>query len=77
MRIRHKLVQVLSLGQLNSRTAREVNGSLEWRISGPLRQPQISIGTAIRYVTEMRDKATHAVVRKNADQTLAKLKALH
>jgi hypothetical protein len=56
--------------------ARQVNGSLEWKISGPLRQPQISVDTAIHYVTDMRDKTTDPVTKKNANETLAKLKTL-
>ncbi len=36
----------------------------------------LNVGSAIRYVTEMRDRATDPTIKKNADETLAKLKKL-
>jgi hypothetical protein len=35
------------------------------------------VNTAIRYVLEKREKATDPVIRKNADETLARLLKLH
>ncbi len=55
---------------------REVTGPLEWRIKQCEPAIWITVDTAIRYVTEMRDKTTAPVIKKNADATLAKLKAL-
>jgi hypothetical protein len=53
------------------------NGAMGWKISGPSRQPQISVETAIRYVTEMRNQASDAAIKQNAGSALAKLKSLH
>jgi len=56
---------------------KEVSGSVEWRIEDPRAIPAVSLATAIRYVTEMRDKSTDPAIKKNAAQTVAKLKKLH
>jgi hypothetical protein len=48
-----------------------------WKISGLLRQPQISIDTGTRYLTETRDKATDPAINRNPDQTLPKLMSPH
>lgn len=57
----------------------EVKGRPEWRIndSDPnmnLTVLTLTLTTAIRYVTEMRDKSTDPVIKKNADETLTILK---
>lgn len=44
-----------------------------WRIDSPQPAPYVGVRAAIRYVTELRDRATDASVRKNADRTLAAL----
>jgi len=54
-----------------------VKGPEEWRIENAHLYGFISLTTAIRYVTEMRDKTTHPAVKKNAEQTLVQLKKLH
>jgi len=36
----------------------------------------ITVSTAIRYVTEMRDKTSDPAMKQNANATLAKLKSL-
>lgn len=62
----------------------EMKGSPEWKINdadplmkATLPQLTLTVTTAIRYVTEMRDKATDPAIKKNADETLAKLLKLH
>ena len=63
----------------DAREPKEVTCAPEWRIEKPQPQvrPMVNLATAIRYVTEVRDKTKDPVVKKNADQTLAKLKKLH
>lgn len=52
--------------------AKEFTGPLAWRIYRfDPSEPWISLDTAIRYVTEMRDKTTDPAIKKNADETLA------
>jgi hypothetical protein len=46
----------------------------KWRIDGSPREPHISIDTAIRYVTEIRNGATNPAIVKSADQAIAALK---
>jgi hypothetical protein len=52
-------------------------GEHVWQIQGSPDSSWTTVNTAIRYVLEMRDKATDPVVKKNASQTLAKLMRLH
>jgi hypothetical protein len=52
-------------------------GPMEWQIADSQGQPWTTVNTAIRYVLETRHKATDPVIKKNADQTLAKLMKLH
>jgi len=54
----------------------EVSGRPEWRIKQEDPVIWITVDTALRYVAEMRDKTKDPVIKKNADATLAKLKAL-
>lgn len=49
----------------------------EWKIENPQGSAWTGVDAAIRYVTEMREKAADPVVRKNADATLAVLKKLN
>jgi hypothetical protein len=51
--------------------------SAGWKIDDPRSLPWTTVGGAIRYVTEVRDKSTHSVLTKNADATLAQLAKLH
>jgi len=56
----------------------EGTASSEWRIDGT--QPtamHLTAAAAMRYVTQMRDKTKDPAIKKNANQTLAKLKRLH
>jgi hypothetical protein len=58
-------------------TEKEVSGPLAWRIEDPDTVLWITVDTAVRYVKQAREKTTDPTLKKNADQTLAKLKALH
>ncbi len=55
---------------------KQVTGPLAWRIENAEPIFWLTVETAIRYVTEMRDKTTDPAIKKNAEQTLAKLKKL-
>jgi len=58
--------------------AKEFTGPLAWRIySFDPPEPWITLDTAIRYVTDMRDKTTDPAIKKNADKTLAQFVKLH
>ena len=52
-------------------------GARYWQVQGSPGPPWTTVNTAIRYVLEARDKATDPAIKKNANQTLAKLKKLH
>ena len=55
---------------------REASIPLGWRIAESRPASHITVDTAIRYVTEMRDKASDATIKENADKTIAELKRL-
>jgi hypothetical protein len=46
----------------------------EWKLEGPQRFRVASLAAALKYVTEMRDKATDPAIRKNANRTIESLK---
>jgi hypothetical protein len=52
-------------------------GESVWVIQGPLGLPWTTVNTAIRYVLEMRDRATDPLIKSNADETLTRLKEFH
>jgi hypothetical protein len=52
-------------------------GSCMWQIEGAPGSPWTTVNTAIRYVMDAREKAPDEAIRKNADQTLSKLRLLH
>jgi hypothetical protein len=52
-------------------------GSVEWQIREPMGLPWTTVNTAIRYVLEKREKATDSAIRKNADETIARLLKWH
>jgi hypothetical protein len=56
--------------------SKEVTGPERWMIDGPSDTLMLNIVTAIRYVSEARDKATNPSMKKNADSTLIRLKSL-
>jgi hypothetical protein len=53
---------------------RELRGPLAWRLEYSIFDPLITLDTAIRYVTERRDKSADPVIKKNAERTLIILK---
>jgi hypothetical protein len=55
-------------------STKESTGPAAWRIEEYPPEPWITIDTAIRYVTQMRENSTDPVIKKNAEQTLAILK---
>jgi hypothetical protein len=53
---------------------KRVNGAYAWRIEDPNFEPLVTLDTAVRYVTEMRDKTAEPSIKNNADRTLTILK---
>ncbi len=51
----------------------ERTGPMEWQIQDAAGLPWTTVNTAIRYVLEKREKSTDPVIRKNADETIARL----
>lgn len=49
----------------------------EWKIEGPLRDRWATVNRAILYVRAMHDKSSDAVIKKNANETIAILKRLN
>jgi hypothetical protein len=54
---------------------REASGHKQWKIDGFQTDLVLNTDTTIRYLTEMRDKSTDPIIRKNAGQTIAILKS--
>jgi hypothetical protein len=44
-----------------------------WRINGPAPEPHVTVDSAIRYVTRIRNTTRDHAIRNSADQTLAEL----
>jgi hypothetical protein len=61
----------------DGKVSKKPAGGRFWQIQGSPGPPWTTVNTAIRYVLEMRDKTTDPAIKKNADQTLAKLLRLH
>ncbi|MGB9072081.1 MAG: hypothetical protein WCC22_05380 [Terriglobales bacterium] len=55
---------------------RQVKGVPKWRIETTPSAPHVSVATAIRYVTELRDKSGDPIVKANADRAVGDLRAL-
>jgi hypothetical protein len=49
---------------------RQVRGATQWKIEKFQRRQVVSVETAIRYVREVRERASDPMVKKNADETL-------
>ena len=58
-------------------TEKQVSGPATWRIENPEPILWLSVDTAVRYVTKMRDKTTDPIIKRNANETLSKLMKLH
>jgi hypothetical protein len=57
---------------------REINEpSPRWLVDKPNDTLTLNLAAAIRYVSQQRDATDNPVIKRNADQTLAKLKSLH
>jgi len=54
----------------------QVKGVLEWRIGTVPSAPHVSVDTAIRYVTELRDKSSDPIIKTNADRAVDDLRTL-
>jgi hypothetical protein len=70
----HTLVSVPGTNKPEERVNTNVT---YWKVKGSPGDPWTTVNTAIRYVLEMREKATDPAIKKNADQTIAKLLRLH
>jgi hypothetical protein len=53
---------------------KQSTGPYAWKLEYPSFEPLVRLDTAIRYVTERRDKTTDPAIKKNADKTLTILK---
>ena len=62
-----------SLPGASGKPAQELLGPSRWKIADSPPEQWITVNTAIRYVTEMRDKTTDPAIKQKANQTLAKL----
>ena len=65
-----------SLPGRGGKPAQEFVGPNRWKIAAFPTEKWFTVNTAIRYVTEMRDKTTDATIKQNASETLAKLRTL-
>ena len=67
-------VKVRSGFEATTALGAKTDGRGEWRIAGPVPRPRVTVDTAIRYVTQLRENSKDQVFIKNADRTLAALK---
>ncbi len=78
IKVRNDFTLILTNGPppraLGDNVAGEAGASPVWKIDRPVPPPHITVGTAIRYVTELGDKTTDDRIRKNAVRALASLK---
>ena len=45
----------------------------EWRIAGEIWTPHVTIAVAIRYLTKLRNETSNAVIKANAQKSIAAL----
>lgn len=57
--------------------SRKPTGCRIWQIEGSLGAPWATVNAAIRFVLEVRGSTSDLSIKKNADETLAKLLKLH
>lgn len=67
----------LMFGSDGKTVLRQIPGPNEWKIKSPQGPPWTTVNTAVRYVLEVRNKSTDPVIRKNANETLARLLQLN
>jgi hypothetical protein len=60
----------------NREGLKEVKGPPEWRIETFEFEPVVTIETAIRYLTKLRDESSSEVIKRNADKSIATLRHL-
>jgi hypothetical protein len=61
----------------NQQGPSEVKGPPEWRIETFQYEPSVTIDVAMRYLAKLRDASSSAVIRSNADRSIATLRHLH
>ena len=59
------------------RTLKEVGNAPEWRLEKESNYVYLTVGTAIRYLSQVRDSTTHPATKKNAEQALSVLRRHH
>lgn len=57
-------------------TVKEVKGSWEWKMQGPLEHRWATVARALAYVTKKRDESDSPTIKKNAEKTIRILKRL-
>jgi hypothetical protein len=55
---------------------KQTKGKAAWRIQSADLGPYLSLATAVRYLTGLRDKSGDTAIRKNAEKSLAELRGL-
>jgi len=55
-------------------TVKQLSGPYAWRIEDPVFWPLLTLNTAIRYVTETREKTSDPTIKRNADRTFTILR---
>jgi hypothetical protein len=63
--------------QLKLQRMKEIPGATAWVIKGPPDPPFATVTAAIRYVLQKRSQTTDPTIKRNADETLAKLLTMH
>jgi len=68
----HKLVLSAKHWEFTSdgRSLKEVDGEPEWRFEKEGNHVYVTVETAIRYLSQVRDSSTDPVIKKNADRAL-------
>jgi len=74
MKVRAGFYVAKQSGRRPGGTSNQAAECARWLIEGPVPEPHLTVDTAILYVTEFRKNAKDAVLRKNAEKTLAALK---
>src|SRR5438105_9889294 len=67
------LIHERSQAAAESIVERKAEDETIWKIEVPPLESHLTVNSAIHYATEIRDKASDPVIKKNADETLVKL----